>query len=473
MRRRRGSATGCGLPPFKGDMNELRRAPAAARWHVVLPAVAAVAMQGSIALRGEVAPKCAPLPPPCEEYAHTQVVFLGTVTEALFTHDGVVYKALMRIDRAYRGVAGEKVMVVDWGFGDSPSLKVGEQYLIYAAPLGIGSELAFRCSRSRNVKDAAEDLKYLNALGTTASAGTVFGHVTIDPDGLRDGHRPAAGAVVQIQGAGRTLKTTADGEGHYSFDGLKPAEYSVTASLPGFVLLDDSSDDSATVRAGVCEAADLTLRRDWPGTIRGRLRRSDGSPAPAGIPLTLIRVEGEGKDEKSGIEDTALTDERGGYSFHLVAPGRYKVEANRMAPPTRKLPYPPSYWPGASTEAAASGIEIGGDAVSRKCGFRLPPELKSTAVTGTVLLRDGKPVEGASVDVSVVKEPSLSSFTQPVSSSDTDAAGHFSFVAMEGYEYNLSAEKTGVGGSIALTLRFPSGQGPQTVTLTLWPPPVQ
>jgi hypothetical protein len=455
-------------------MNEPRRAPVTVRWHVVLPAVAAVVMQGSIALRGEVAPKCAPLPPPCEEYANTQIVFLGTVTEALLTNNGVVYKALMRIDRAYKGVSGEKVSVVDWGFGGGPTLKVGEQYVMYASPLGIGSDLVFRCSRSRNVRDAAEDLKYLNALGTTASAGTIFGHVTIDPDGLRDRHRPAAGALVQIQGAGVPLKTTADGEGHYSFDGLNPAEYSVTASLPGFVLLDDSSDDSVTVRAGICEAADLTLRRDWPGTIEGRLTRSGGAPAPAGIGLTLIRVEGTGKDEKSGLDDTALTDERGEYSFRLVAPGRYKLEANRMGPPTPKLPYPPSYWPGASTEAAASEIEIGGDAVSRKCDFRLPSELKSVAVTGTVLLRGGRPVEGARVDVSVVKEPLPSSFTQPVSGPpDTDAAGHFSFVAMEGYEYNLSAEKTGVGRSITQTLGFPSGQGPQTVTLTLWPPPVQ
>lgn len=455
------------------DVTKHPRAAASIRWQGALPAVAAAAIQIGIALSGAIACECAPPPPPCEEYPDTQMVFLGTVTEALRTRGSTISLARMRIDHAYKGVSEKTLILFDDGMCDGPYLKVGEQYVMYTHRIGDGPVPSRGCTRSANVKDAAEDLKYLNGLATAAPLGTVFGQVSIHADGVGDRDRPAAGAVVRIQGAGSVLTAAADSQGHYSFEGLKPARYSVTASQPGFSVLEflSNEDDGpmVTLRARACVGMDMTLRRDWPGTIQGRLTRSDGARAPAGIFLTLIRVEGTGSNEKSQVvlNERARTDDQGEYSFRQAAPGRYKVAINWLSAPTPDVPYPTTYWPAASTEKAASEVEIGDGAVSQRCDFRLPPELKSTLVTGTVLLPDGKPAKGARVDVTVLPDPSGSHFAQGVSSNLVDAAGHFSFTAMERVDYSVTAAKTGVGWANSQPLRFPPGSGPKSIALTL------
>jgi hypothetical protein len=400
------------------------------------------------------------------------MVFLGTVTEALETRGETVSLARMRIDRAYKGVSEKTLILWDSGMCDGPDLKVGEQYVMYTQRWGDGPVPSRGCSRSANVKDAAEDLRFLNGLRAAGPTGSVFGRVSIKSDGIGDKNRPAEAAVVQIRGAGRTLETTVDGEGRYSFDGLKPAEYDLSASQPGYSMLSVSSrryNNRASVEARGCQVVNIVMRRDWPGAIQGRLTRFDGAPAAAGIDLWLIRVERTGQNEKSDVvlHELAQTDDKGEYTFHQVAPGRYKVVMNQLFAPTPEVPYPTIYWPAASTEEAASEVEISDAAVSQRCDFRLPPELKSTLVTGTVLLPDGKPADRARIDIMYVVQPLGSHIGIRTPDPITDSAGHFSFAAMEGSEYSLTATKPGDLWLISDALLFSSSQGPQSITLTL------
>jgi hypothetical protein len=107
--------------------------------------------------------ECAPPPPPCVEYSATPLIFLGSVTEAIQT-DGWVRLARMRIDKAYKGISEETVMLYADGMCDGPSLRVGEQYLVYTHDDGTGHLPSRGCTRSRNVKYADEDLAFLNSL---------------------------------------------------------------------------------------------------------------------------------------------------------------------------------------------------------------------------------------------------------------------------------------------------------------------
>ena len=96
------------------------------------------------------------------------MVFLGTITDALATRDGRVVRARMRVDRDYKGTSEGTLVVFDDGPCDGPELEVGQHYLMYTHRLGDGDVPSRGCTRSRNVKYAAEDLQYLDALDKAA-----------------------------------------------------------------------------------------------------------------------------------------------------------------------------------------------------------------------------------------------------------------------------------------------------------------
>jgi len=370
----------------------------------------------------------------------------------------------MRIDRAYKGVSEPALILFDDGMCDGPDLQVGEQYLMYTHRIGEGDVPSRGCTRSRNVKFAEEDLKYLESLNEAAPTARVFGQVTSWPE-VPGGELPLPGADVKLQGPEETLKATADDKGFYSFDGLKAGEYSVSAGQSGFRMPSlESRIFSDSVVAGGCAVIDVTLRKDWPGTIAGSLLRPDNTPAAAGIDLMLTRIDGDGESALSTrlFGDEVRTDDRGEYSFRGVAPGRYRVVLHWCCFPTPEAPYPAIYWPAATTDADASEIVIGNAMVPRRYDFRLPPEVKSMVVSGLVLLPDGKPAEGARVQIWLLPDNAITG-----NDATTDAAGYFSFTPMEGLEYRLTAISGGEHPLTSEALHFSLNKGPRFITLVL------
>ena len=335
--------------------------------------------------------ECAPPPPPCAEYSGTQMIFLGTVTEALQTENGWVTLARMRIDKSYKGISEETVVLYDSGMCDGPSLHVGEQYLMYTHDDGTGYLPSRGCTRSRSAKYADEDLAFLNLSGA-ASTGTLSGQVTMSTGNQARHGDPLPSVTVQILGEGKKAMTTTDSDGRYSFSGLEPGSYVVSATKPGFSS-NDSENEHTAVEARGCALRDMVLRKNWPSAIGGRVVRSDGSTARAGLKIDLIRVEGKGRNQKSEllIGDDVKTDNSGEYFFAGVAPGFYKIVLNLYTVPTAENPYPTQYWPRAAAEANATAIEVSESVNSERCDFQLPAALNSKPAQFVVLLPDGTP----------------------------------------------------------------------------------
>jgi hypothetical protein len=130
--------------------------------------------------------------------------------------------------------------------------------------------------------------------------------------------------------------------------------------------------------------------------------------------------------------------------------------------PTPEAPYPTIYWPGTSREASASEIEIGDSAVSHHYDFHLPPEVHSDLIGGVVLLPNGKPAVGARVQILKLPENAITG-----NDVTADAAGHFSFTALEGLEYSLSAITTGEPRLDSEAVNVSLGKGPRSITLVL------
>jgi hypothetical protein len=83
-------------------------------------------------------------------------------------------------------------------------------------------------------------------------------------------------------------------------------------------------------------------------------------------------------------------------------------------------------------------------------------------IGGVVLLPNGKPAVGARVQI--LKPPENALTGNDVTA---DAAGHFSFTALEGLEYSLSAITTGEPWLDSEAVNVSLGKGPRSITLLL------
>ena len=401
--------------------------------------------------------ECVPVPPPCVAYTYTDMIFRGTVTQ----FEGGI--ARMRIDKAYKGVTKKIVALWSDPMCGGPSFQAGEQYVIYTSDIGGDYLPVSGCSRSRNVRDAKEDLMFLDGLAKAPPTATVFGKVTVRSGAIYGEGEPATAAAVEIQGQGRKRTSSTDREGNYSFSGLAPGSYSVKASLPGFTLSESETDDPVQVIARGCGMVDLGLRKNWNTTLSGRVTRADGMPGPVWLNVDLIRIDGSKADRKPEllIGFTMQTDEHGEYSFRGLAPGLYKVVLNLHSPPTVDSPYRMIYWPAASTEAAGSTVEVTPES-SVRCDFRLPPPLKSALVTVVVLLPDGTPARDVNVNIGTRLDGNATSNGSAV----TDAYGKFTFGAIEGFEYTARDILTREA-RMASEVHFSAADGDRVITIRL------
>lgn len=389
----------------------------------------------TVGSRNAAACECTPPPPPCVAYSETPLIFLGTVTETLGTG---LFR--MRIDKAYKGISTDTVLLFDDGMCDGPTLQVGEQYLMYTQDIGADALPSRGCTRSRSVKYAAEDLAFLNGIAGSAPTGTLSGQVTMSTGNMAEVGEPLGGATVELFGQNSKATVTTDKEGRYSFFGLEPGSYSVKAIKDGFSSTESEEEDSGEIEAHGCALVDMVLRKNWPGRIDGRVIRSDGSPAQAGLKLDLIRVGGKAGDQKSDllIGEAVETDEDGGYSFVGVAPGAYKIVLNIYKVPTAENPYLTQYWPHATAETGANTVEINENQNSARCDFHLPRALESKPVQFLVLFPDGTSAPG--LGANIIAHTNWGA--EGAGSVKTDESGRFSFAAVKGFKYTAEGIMT-------------------------------
>lgn len=121
--------------------------------------------------------------------------------------------------------------------------QVGETYLVYAdEDEGTSQLYSDRCSRTRRLSDAGEDLAYLffykddrkksSRLEGFASADHTL---TLDFGQLPEAvNSPAAGLIIDLHATGTTRFTESDAAGHFVFDGLPGGDYQLSAFPRGY-----------------------------------------------------------------------------------------------------------------------------------------------------------------------------------------------------------------------------------------------
>lgn len=370
----------------------------------------------------------------------------------------------MRVDRAYKGVSEEFLDLYDDGMCDGPELRIGEQYLMYTRRFGTGAIPARGCTRSRHVRYAKEDLEYLNGMANAEAKASIFGKVLERTDDYYGDDKALVGASVAVSGPTGKLIAVSDASGRYSFTGLEPAEYTVSADQPGYYR--HSPISTGRLEARGCAAIDILLRKERKGSLRGQVLRANGEPAPEGMRINLIRMSmRDGRERWNALfEPHGTTKQNGGFQIDAVQPGRYKVVLNLYEYPTARAPYPTIYWPNERSESNAKIIEIGDGASGERFDFRLPPEPQRGIVKGIVFATNGRPAAG--VNVAIKALPNNSSSATEANRKKTDAEGGFSFEVLSGFEYKLRAWGSGVW-THSKEVEYSLEAGPEFITLTL------
>jgi len=131
-------------------------------------------------------------------------------------------------------------------FGDcGVEFQTGETYLVYAdEDEGSGALITGKCTRTKRLSDAAEDLAYLFFYKENRKESSrLEGFATTDRLNLLDFSElpetvqsPVAGVIVELKSTSFTRYTETDRKGKFLFDGLPEADYKISAFAGGYLL---------------------------------------------------------------------------------------------------------------------------------------------------------------------------------------------------------------------------------------------
>ncbi|RPJ85039.1 MAG: carboxypeptidase regulatory-like domain-containing protein [Acidobacteria bacterium] len=404
---------------------------------------------------------------PCREYERTPIIFQGLVEhvgtvehqDLLFGQTGArVWR--VKVERVWKGLKDQAeaefltrgVPGKMW-VEDEFEFKVGERYVIWAWPSDTPPMLRTHgCSLTRLLKDAQEEVEFLDSLSRPAAGGYVYGRVwRSDHPSTADKIPAAVGVTVVLEGSGRRRETRTDDEGRFRFVGLRGGNYDVSLMLPDTLApLRQSPADphyprtEMPIRASVainsprdCASADFRVQSS--ALISGFAAAEDGKPLSGIIVQGALLNHLQQQDENRAkgtfaflFSAKAITDERGYFEFLNLPPGRYVVGVTLEHDANADQPYPRTFHPGVANIGEATVFELKPGERLDVGAFTLPPRLVPIAIHGSVVRENGEPAVDAFVAVT-------NNFRARLRGTRTDKNGAFSLSVFPGYSYALTA----------------------------------
>jgi hypothetical protein len=175
--------------------------------------------------------------------------------------------AIVRL-RDVRAVRGQAVAVVETPASDDSCgvrFAVGTRYLIEAMRRSDGQAVTSSCSHTAPLADAREQTAYLESLSQPAPGARVYGRAIASVATsavFGDSERtPLAGVQVRLSGpVSRSTATRADGT--FTFDGLPPGRYRLSAETDAQLKLPAWPGDAfALPNAYACHESTVFLAR--------------------------------------------------------------------------------------------------------------------------------------------------------------------------------------------------------------------
>jgi len=230
-----------------------------------------------------------------------------------------------------------------------------------------------------------------------AAAAAVRGHVM-----RADGHPLPHATVRLIVGPGLLVnETTTDDDGAFEFTDVRPEQYRLVASKPGYVTLAfgetraSPRGEPVNLRSGETrERVDFALPRH--AAIAGRIVDENGDPVEgASISVQQIRFA-NGRRQLAAVPglNPRRTNDLGRYRLFGLQPGDYVVAASVGQVGTDDLPgYATTFFPGTPNPAEAQLVRVGVAEDALGVDFALTP-VKTARIMGTTLTSTGEPFQG-------------------------------------------------------------------------------
>jgi len=194
-------------------------------------------------------------------------------------------------------------------------------------------------------------------------AGTVVDAVTQQP--LRESEVMLRGPMASAGANWRSLSTTADADGRFSFESLAPGRYMVTAFHHGYVNMGPGQGGTRPRMAAVVAPGqnldDFIVALTPGGTISGHITNAASKPLAEVTLQVLKRGYQSGHLELVEVA-SAQTNKSGEFRVASLAPGKYFLRAMFLDPPPLKPgadeAYVPTYYPGATDQSQAVPLAL-------------------------------------------------------------------------------------------------------------------
>ncbi|MBI2685200.1 MAG: carboxypeptidase regulatory-like domain-containing protein [Acidobacteria bacterium] len=187
-----------------------------------------------------------------------------------------------------------------------------------------------------------------------------------------------------------TYSADTDDSGNYRLPGLPAGRYNLRAEKIGYLNAAPAKQIRAEVKPGnEIAAPELTMARH--AVITGRVTDADGEPLEYVSVQAIPLRQGRGEQMRPPLQTG--TDDRGEFRLARLAPGSYRIQANRVSrnatqnnaqvvgqPPLTEVP---TYFPSATTEATAAVIALASGDERTGVEIRMQRAV-AVRVTGTV-----------------------------------------------------------------------------------------
>jgi hypothetical protein len=371
-----------------------------------------------------------PVGPACAEYWKAKIIFDGVVEgeDASQRPDpntlafGPVRLYRFRVEHAWKDLPAntQTITVMARGGPNSDGRTVqfvedewqfakGRRYLVWASASDRPGEVTTsRCSLTKEIERAADDLAFLRSLAEPATGGRAFGKVTRSEVQVRRDRFtqpvPLAEVDVRLDGPGGVRTTKTGEDGGYEFKGLQPGRYDVTAAVPTPLRAEypwSATLEIPNVRA--CGMVDVLAKVD--SGIGGVVAGGDRLPV-GGVTVEAVlasEFDAGAATYPSMPAVSARTNDAGHFLIEGLPPGRYLIGVNLRTEPSAFASWPRTFHPGTSDRERATVVDLGLGQRTDIGILSLPAKLEKVTVSGIVVDAAGKPL----AEVSIGSECSL------------------------------------------------------------------
>jgi hypothetical protein len=402
---------------------------------------------------------------PCVAFGQVEVVFVGTVTKIVSQSMSLQPGRRVTFDvvERFKG-ADSAILDVDTGLGGGDCgwpFKNGETYLVYAyrSPSSHRLETGI-CMRTSPINRADEDLAYLRSLVSLGPKGRVFGYVASQRPHRGEkysGSGAVTGVSVWLRSDSGRQKAVTDSHGEYSFDGIQPGSYTISAEMPR--KLGGGEPREISVERQACVY--MPFYAVELGSIAGRILDALGKPV-VHTWVELLRAD----DHKFTTVEDGFTDEDGRYQIKGIPAGAYFVGVSLRHSPSATIglwhPYERNYYPSTENVMTARSLNVASAEAISDVTWRVGAPLGRRTIKGVVIGPDGKPASPVFVELKV------EGYDENAALAQTRKDGTFTFDALTKLRYIVQASSGWRQGSEpwhSHAMAIPGDDAPFTIKL--------